>query len=322
MVTPENAATAIINATPIACERINEMSRNFLRTRGGRRGSGMGSLLEALWGFCTNQVLSEVDPEASAYELGWFSDHGYNDFACVLKDAEWNSDTRSGELLRIEAKSMIALADEPKGHEPKGHFDELIEKFGTEDLLLVLIWTWKTVDTAISKQVYPCITDHFVGEARSIALLRDALHLARGGSFVDSNSCPDSCDPKTCKHCGEPLNAEGNRERGSGPESCRGSGKSANSLNFGGLVRMLKTNSDSARREFRRLRASDDALNKYILFIHKNYPNEEVNQYLVKDWKALARTLNLEIGGLNREEIINLIRETHPNYQDQLRLIL
>lgn len=315
--TPENAANAIINATPIAaCKRINQMSRVLLKTRGGRRGSGMGSLLEALWGFYTNQVLSKVDPEAQACELGWFSDHGYNDFACVLKGAEWDSDTRSGELLRIEAKSMNALADESKGH-----FDELIEKLGTEDLLLILIWTWETVDSAISRQVYPFILDHFIGKAQSVAFLRDALHLTRGGSFVDRNSCPDGCDSETCKHYGEPLNAKGTRERLSGPNSCRAANVSY-AANFGGLVRMIKTDSDSARQEFRRIRASDDAVHDYISFIHRNYPDEEANQYLAEEWKTLAQNLGIQIAGLAKKEIINLIRKTHPNYQDQLRLIL
>lgn len=314
MLTPENAATAIINATPIACKRINRMSRVLLKTRGGRRGSGMGSLLEALWGFSTNQVLSKVDPEAHTYELGWFSDHGYNDFACVLKDAEWNSDTRSGELLRIEAKSMNALADESKGH-----FDELIQKLDNEDLLLILIWTWETVDTAISQQVYPYILDHFIGKARSVAFLRDTLHLARGGSFVDRNSCPDGCDP-ICKHHGEPLNAKGTRERLSGPNSCRAANVSY-AANFGGLVRMIKTDSDSARQEFRRNRASYDDVHEYISFIHRNYPDEEVNQYLAEEWKILAENLGVQTGGLAKKEIINLIRERYPDYRDKLRLI-
>ncbi|MGF2014321.1 MAG: hypothetical protein RMX25_022885 [Nostoc sp. DedVER01b] len=312
---PENAATAIINATPIACKRINKMSRVLLKTRGGRRGSGMGSLLEALWGFYTNQVLLKVDPESYAYELGWFSDHGYNDFACVLKDTEWNSDTRFGELLRIEAKSMNVLADESKGH-----FDELIDRLGNEDLLLILIWTWETVNTAISQQVYPHILDYFIGKAQSVAFLRDALHLARGGSFVDRNSCPDGCAPVICKHHGEPLNANGTRERLSGPNSCRAANVSY-AANFGGLVRMIKTDSDSARQEFRRIRASDDAVHNYISFIHRNYPDEEVNQYLAKDWKILAHNLGIQTVGLPKKEIINLIKKRSSNYRDQLRLI-
>ncbi|MFN6463075.1 MAG: hypothetical protein RMZ41_014670 [Nostoc sp. DedVER02] len=275
----------------------------------------MGSLLEALWGFYTNQVLLKVDPESYAYELGWFSDHGYNDFACVLKDTEWNSDTRFGELLRIEAKSMNVLADESKGH-----FDELIDRLGNEDLLLILIWTWETVNTAISQQVYPHILDYFIGKAQSVAFLRDALHLARGGSFVDRNSCPDGCAPVICKHHGEPLNANGTRERLSGPNSCRAANVSY-AANFGGLVRMIKTDSDSARQEFRRIRASDDAVHNYISFIHRNYPDEEVNQYLAKDWKILAHNLGIQTVGLPKKEIINLIKKRSSNYRDQLRLI-
>lgn len=313
--TPENAAIAIIKATPMACKRINQMSRFLLKTRGGRRGSGMGSLLEALWGFHTNKVLSTVDPESYAYELGWFSDHGYNDFACVLKDSDWDSDTRTGELLRIEAKSMNILADESKGH-----FDELLEKLGEEDLLLILIWTWEAVDTAISRQVYPYIIDHFIGKARSVASLRDALHLARSGSFVDRNSCPDRCDPTICEHHGEPLNAAGTRERLSGPSSCRGANVSY-AANFGGLVRMIKTDSDAARQEFRRLRANDDDAHAYISFIHRNYPDEEANQYLVKEWKSIAEDLGIQTQRLSKVEIISSIREKYPEYRQKLRLI-
>lgn len=315
IVTPESAATAIINATPIACGRINKMSRVLLRTRGGRRGSGMGSLLEALWGFYTNKVLSKFEPESYAYELGWFSDHGYNDFACVLKDSHWDSDTRTGELLRIEAKSMNVLADESKGH-----FDELIKKLGEEDLLLILIWTWKSVDRAISQQVYPYILDHFIGKARSIASLRDALHLARGGSFVDRKSCPDGCNPLSCTHHGEPLNAAGTRERLQGPNSCR-SAKVSYAANFGGLVRMIKTDSEPARQEFRRFRANDDDAHAYISFIHKNYPDEEANQYLTTEWRSVAQDLGIQIKGLKKVDIIRLIRESYPNYREHLRLI-
>jgi len=275
----------------------------------------MGSLLEALWGFHTNQVLSKVDPESYAYELGWFSDHGYNDFACVLKDSDWDSDTRTGELLRIEAKSMNVLADESKGH-----FDELIENLGEDDLLLILIWTWKPVDTAISQQVYPYILDHFIGKARSIASLRDALHLARGGSFVDAESCPDSCEPLVCPHHGEPLNAAGTRERLLGPNSCRAANVSY-AANFGGLVRMIKTDSDPARREFRRFRANDDDAHAYISFIHRNYPDEEANQYLTSEWKAIAKNLEMQVKELKKVDIIRLIREEYPNYREHLRLI-
>jgi len=317
-VTPESAATAIINATSIACKRINKMSRVLLKTRGGRRGSGMGSLLEALWGFYTNQVLSKkADNEPCAYELGWFSDHGYNDFACVLKNSGWNSDTRAGELLRIEAKSMNAQADESKGH-----FDELIEKLGENDLLLILIWTWEPVDTAIFPQVYPYILDYFIAKARPIASLRDVLHLTRGGSFVDRESCPDGCPPISCPHHGEPLNAAKKRERLLGPSSCC-SKKVSHAANFGGLVRMIKTDSPPARQKFREFRAHDDDAHTYISFIHKNYPIEEENQYLQEEWITVAEFFGIQgAKKLKKKELIPLIRERYPNYQEQLRVLL
>ncbi|GFI48409.1 hypothetical protein IMSAGC019_03736 [Lachnospiraceae bacterium] len=40
-----------------ACERMNQFSAQILRTRGGRIGSGMGALLEALWGYMMNQII-------------------------------------------------------------------------------------------------------------------------------------------------------------------------------------------------------------------------------------------------------------------------
>ena len=43
----------------IACQRMNDFSTQILRTRGGRIGSGMGALLEALWGYMMNQIISQ-----------------------------------------------------------------------------------------------------------------------------------------------------------------------------------------------------------------------------------------------------------------------
>ena len=40
-----------------ACMKMNEFSSNVLKTRGGRIGSGMGALLEALWGYMMNQII-------------------------------------------------------------------------------------------------------------------------------------------------------------------------------------------------------------------------------------------------------------------------
>ena len=129
-----------------------------------------------LWGYYTNQVLLNEAGEAAACEIGWLADQEYNDFACLLQGHPWTQADRTGELLRIEAKSMNAGAEESKAH-----FEELYGNLAPWDLLLVLVWSW---DPADHFRVYPHILDHYIGFARSVAMLRDALHLARGGFFV------------------------------------------------------------------------------------------------------------------------------------------
>lgn len=310
MLTSEEAAKIVIDATALACERINTFSHEVLRTRGGRLGSGMGSLLEALWGYYVNQVLHNAGGEAAACEIAWLSDHEYNDFACILRDKDWDSAERIGELFRIEAKSMNVGVEESKAH-----FDEIVVNIQEWDLLLVLIWSWEEADEF---RVYPRIRDFFIDRAVPVALLRDRLHIARGGSFVSRMSCPDGCDHETCKHHGEPLNASGNRERLSGPETTRPSTKVAKSANFGGLVRMLKTDSNAARQEFRHIRAEDNIAHDYISFIHRNFPKEEVNQYLAAEWRQAANNLGIDIKKLHGPQVIERVRAEH-SYQDALR---
>src|ERR1700690_3177729 len=210
-VTPSDAAQLLVAGTPEACNLINEFSKKVLSTRGGRIGSGMGTLLESLWGFYINEYLRN---SKAPIEIGWLADHEYNDFACIIGDAEWEPANRKGELLRVEAKSMNSQADESKGH-----FDELVRNLAEWDLLLVLVWSWEPLDGI---RVFPRIHESYIGPARQIAELRDALHLARGGSFVGSVECPDKCAQMPCKHSGEPLNAAGTRERLSGPIASRG----------------------------------------------------------------------------------------------------
>jgi hypothetical protein len=317
VVNPQLAASAIEEATPLACRAINALTSVLFRTRGGRIGSGMGSVLEALWGFYANRCLYRVNAAVSEEcELGWFSDHGYNDFACVQRDAQWDSATRVGELLRVEAKSMNIQADESKGH-----FDEIVENLGEPDLLLVLVWSW--VEVPSNRQfpyVYPRILDYFVGSVRAVANLRDELHLCRGGSFIDRNSCPDKCVPELCLHHGEPLNASGNRERISGPKN-RKPANTSHAANFGGLVRMLKTNSPPAKLKFRELRLNDIDAHSYISFIHRNYPKEEANQYSTNEWRAIAKSLGIAAKMLSKEDLISQIQARDSNYRERLRNI-
>jgi hypothetical protein len=201
-------------------------------------GSGMGSLMEALWAFYARRTLNET--LSRDYEIAWMVDNEYNDFAVTKAGAVWDPATRGGEVLRIEAKSMNLDADETKGH-----FDALQTEIGRDDQLLVLVWKWIPL-VAGEPIVYPKVLDELLINALEIARLRDALHIARGGSFVSGADCQDGCDPAACVHEGEPLNEKGRRERRSGPDTTRGK-KASHAANFGGLKRMIGVKRKSAR---------------------------------------------------------------------------
>ena len=201
--------------------------------------------------------------------------------------------------------------------ESKGHFDEIAEHLGEWDLLIVPLWVWEPMG---KHRVYPRIKDHFVGPARPIARLRDRLHTARGGTFVNRNACSDQCSPAACEHHGEPLNADGRRERVSGPLSCKPTNTSF-AANFGGLVRMLKTSTPGARREFGRIRSEDDVADRFITFIHRNYPDEETNQYLMEEWRDLAVKCDLNWKDLSKDALIERIRLSVDDYREHLRRI-
>lgn len=305
------AQAEVIAATPIACQEINKFSEKVLKTRGGRMGSGMGVLLEALWAYYVDQGRPAREVGNEGWEVGWLPDHEYNDFACVQCDMPWEPGSRTGEFFRIEAKSMNKDADESKGH-----FDELQKTLADLDLLLVLIWSWKPIDRG---RVSPIIVDQYIGAARPIAVLRDKLHIARGGTFVDKNKCPDGCPPDKCTHDGEPLNASGNRERSSGPNNSKPKGSSFGA-NFGGLMRMLKTSSADARKVFIEARATDDAAHAFISFMHRNFPAEEENSYTVQSWKTVAAKLGIDVKNLSREDIIKKVRE-FSGYMETLRTL-
>lgn len=296
------ARNAILVCSQQAIDQINGLLSTVFVTRGGRVGSGLGLLLEGLWGFYINQALYE-----HGFEVAWRASHDYNDYACIDLGETWDPEDRSTELLRVEAKSMNLGADESKGH-----FDELADVIGSEDLLLVLLWEWVEADR--TETVCPAVIDYFVGSARRIAYLRDQLHLRRGGWFVDRNACPDNCDPQSCLHHGEPINSSGVRERKSGPDSSV-AGKTQFQANFGGLVRMLKTRSNEARQTFRQIRRDDDVAHEYISFIHRNLPAEELNSYLTSEWRAAVQEL-LGLDGSRRsaQECQHLLRTKTEGY--------
>ena len=292
-------------------QRVNDFCSRVLRTRGGRIGSGMGGLLEALWGYSVNQILaSEIQAN---FELAWFPEHQYHDFACVYKNTEWNSRTKEGEFFRIEAKSMNTGADESKAH-----FDVLLKDLDKYDALLVLVWEWKAIDEF---HFSPSIIDSFFEPAKPVAILRDELHIARGGSFVSANACPDGCLPDSCTHDYEPLNKYKKRERLCGPESCRPSRNVSHAANFGGLVRMLRTQKAEARSALRRIRKEHEAADNYVAFIHRHFPKEEANHYVALEWRLLADNLGMNHKGMSKGEISSAIRANYPHYPQLLKEI-
>ena len=307
---PDHAYSTIKALVPTACNKMNTFSAEILKTRGGRVGSGMGALLEALWGYMMNQALLK---ENIGLEIAWFPDHQYNDFACLEKEVEWNEVDGTGEVFRIETKSMNTGADESKAH-----FDVLLNEIHRYyDSLLILVWEWKHID---SFYYSPQVVDAFFNRSSPIAILRDILHEARGGTFVDNKSCPDGCLPKKCSHSGEPLNAFGKRERLSGPENTRPLNVSY-AANFGGLVRMLKTKSENSRKVFRARRKNDDVADEYISFIHRNFPGEEINQYTIRELRTVAHELGISDVSRKKSELMDELRQM-PNYMQALRNLM
>lgn len=255
--TDRQAAELIREVSPQVIKEINHFTKVVFRTRGGRLGSGMGLLLEGLWGYYTSRALDDY-----GVEIAWIAEDQYNDYAVTRSEQDWNPVTRDGELLRIEAKTMNLGADETKGH-----FAELERNIADNDLLLILLWRWTQLDE--THYVCPQIVDVLLERAKPIAQLRDELHLARGGSFVNASECPDGCDPAVCSHDGEPLNANGKRERLSGPESTRPSLKVSFASNFGGLKRMIAGRTKAARDVRDKFAEREPVARRYIDFIQQ-----------------------------------------------------
>jgi hypothetical protein len=307
---PSQAVDAVYGDADAVTKAINDFTAATFRTRGGRLGSGMGSLIEALWVYYMNTSLQNDGGIARVCELAWLPDHQPADFACLHREAEWAPESRAGELFRIEAKSMNLGVDEAKGH-----FTNLDKETFEHDQLLVLVWSWTSHN---KNYVWPEIHDYFIGNSLPIIRLRDRLHTARGGSFVEQAQCPDGCKADACSHVGEPLNASKKRERRSGPVNA----KPANvdyAANFGGLLRMIKTSNPDASAIFRKERQSCDVCHRFISFIHKYYPSEEMGQYKLKDWRLVADVLDIKTTGFSAFQLRELIAKADPNYRELLR---
>lgn len=311
--TAEVAMEAIYEDSGQVTERINSFCASTFKTRGGRLGSGMGLLLEALWIYFMNETLANEGGEARLCELAWMPDHQPADFACLIRGADWDPVTRSGELFRIEAKSMNRAVIEAKGH-----FTNLKGETEGFDQLLVIIWEW--VETE-NQYFSPQVVDYFLGSQMQIIHMRDELHKARGGTFVSSAACPDECDPALCQHDGEPLNAAGKRERPLGPTKTKPANVN-HAANFGGLLRMIKTSGASATSEFRRIRKECDVAHSFISFVHRNFPKEEVSQYKKDEWLRVAKDLEVDLSDKTPIGIRDSLFNSALDYQACLREII
>lgn len=258
IISSAEAADIIRTKTSSVVDEINAFTSKVFRTRGGRLGSGMGLLLEGLWGYHMTAALDGL-----GLEIAWIADDQYNDYAAVLKDSDWDPETLQGELFRIEAKTMNLGADESKAH-----FAELQSGIGPNDLLLVIMWSWELIEG--ENRSWPKIEDVFIDRALEIAHLRDELHLCRGGTFVSKTACPDGCSPTTCIHDGEPLNAQGKRERVSGPSATRVSANVSFAANFGGLFRMIGTSTKASKDKLKMICAENPVADRYVKFVTRN----------------------------------------------------
>ena len=81
---------------------------------------------------------------------------------------------------------------------------------------------------------------------------------------------------------------------------------------------MLKTSGPDAKQEFRRIRRAYRYADKYISFIHKNYPAEEQNHYSAAEWHTIASILNIDPMNKTPKDLYNEIR-THTGYEELLR---
>jgi hypothetical protein len=91
--------------------------------------------------------------------------------------------------------------------------------------------------------------------------------------------------------------------------------------NFGGLVRMIKTDNENARTVLREIRKTNEVADHYISFIHKNFPDEERNQYTISELKAVSEALGIDCVGLSKAEMYKRIRSCE-SYQEFLKRLL
>jgi hypothetical protein len=187
-----------------------------------------GILFEAMWGYYMKEELQVL-----GYMVKWICRNQYNDF--------YISDLVGNFICNIEVKTLCLDSDESKSH-----FDALQSELLDTDLLFVSAWKWDVHDDLMK----PKITESKFFVSKEIAVMRDELHILRGGNFVNE----------------EPINASGYRERLSGPDENKPP-KVTHMANFGGLVRMLGTKSKPSKIKLQEYYDAGGTCKEYIDFV-------------------------------------------------------
>jgi hypothetical protein len=187
-----------------------------------------GILFEAMWGYYMKEELQSL-----GYMLKWICTNQYNDF--------YITDTCGNFICNVEVKTLCLNSDESKSH-----FDALQSEIHDSDLLFVSAWKWDV----IGELMKPLVVKSEYFSSKSIAFMRDQLHVLRGGKFIKE----------------EPVNVSGYRERISGPEENKPP-KVSHMANFGGLVRMLGTRSKESKNKLQEFYDNDSDCKSYIDFV-------------------------------------------------------
>jgi len=187
-----------------------------------------GILFEAMWGYYMKREL-----EVLGYMVKWICKNQYNDF--------YITDPLGKFICNIEVKTLCLDSDESKSH-----FDALQSELLDTDLLFVSAWKWDVHDDLMK----PNITKSKFFVSKEIAIMRDELHILRGGDFINE----------------EPINASGYRERLSGPDKNKPS-RITHMANFGGLVRMLGTKSRNSKVKLQDYHDNGGTCKEYIDFV-------------------------------------------------------
>ena len=85
---------------------------------------------------------------------------------------------------------------------------------------------------------------------------------------------------------------------------------------------MIKTSNEDATAAFRQERAACNVCHAFISFIHKHYPNEELGQYKLRDWRLLADHIGIASLRKTAADLQAEIARVKPDYREILRQLV